>query len=90
MREQSCGDGVARREGSTDREIQRKRFRIDISDINTSFVREQNAVALALGVDADVIFCVRGVWQERLEDEVVECARDGLNLREESVMSSGA
>ena len=90
MREQGCGDGVARREGSTDREIQRKRFRIDISDINTSFVREENAVALALGVDADVIFGVRGVWQERLEDEVVEGTRDGLNLREESVISSGA
>ena len=41
---------------------------------------EEDGVTLTLRVNADVVLRVGRVGKERLEDEVVECARDGLDL----------
>jgi hypothetical protein len=46
-------------------------FGVDVADVDTAFVGEEDGVAFALGVDADVVFGVGGMWLEGLDDEVV-------------------
>jgi hypothetical protein len=74
------GDGGARGKGRVDGDIELEGFGVDIADIDTTFVCEQDGVTFTCGVDADVILGVRWVREERLDDEVVESASDGLDL----------
>jgi hypothetical protein len=37
-------------------------FRIDIADIDTTFVREEDFVAFTLRVDANIVFGIRRMW----------------------------
>jgi hypothetical protein len=80
--EESGGDGLARWEGLVDRDVQDESLGVDITNVNTTFVCEQDNIALTLRVDANVVLGIRGMGEERLNDEVVECSCDSLNLEE--------
>jgi hypothetical protein len=75
-------DGRAGGEWRVDGNIEFEGFRIDIADIYTTFVSEEDRITFAGGVDADVVLGVRWVRKEWLDDEVVEGPSDGLNLKE--------
>ena len=53
---------------------------VDISDLDTTFVREQDPVTFTRRVDTDVVFGLLRVGQERLEDERVERSRHLFDL----------
>lgn len=53
---------------------------IDISDLDTTFVREQDPITFTRRVDTDVVLGLLRMRQEGLEDERVECSRDLFNL----------
>lgn len=63
-----------------DGEVEFECFSVDVADVDTAFVCEEDGVAFAGGGDADVVFGGGRVGQEGLEDEVVERAGDGFNL----------
>jgi hypothetical protein len=77
--ERRC-DGGARGERCIDGDVELEGFSIDIADVHTTFVGEEDRVAFACGVDADVVFGVGRVRKEGLDDEVVEGTSDSLNL----------
>lgn len=77
---QGLGDCFARREGLCYGEIEDEGFGIDIANVNTSLVSEENRISLAGGCNADVIFGVGRVGKEGLDDEVIECSCDCFNL----------
>jgi hypothetical protein len=70
--EESGGDGGAGGEGCVDRDIEFEGFGVDIADIDTTFVCEEDGVAFAGGVDADIILGVGWMREERLYDKVVK------------------
>ena len=76
MFEESGSNLVATRERLADEDVQLERLGVDIANINTTFVGEEDSVTLALRCDADIIFCVWRVREERLDNEVGECASD--------------
>lgn len=80
--EEGAGDGLARRELLGDGDVEDEGLGVDVSDIDTTFVGEEDGVALALGGDADVVLGVGGVGQEGLDDEVVQgsCNRFDLGV----------
>jgi hypothetical protein len=53
---------------------------IDISDLDTTFMGEQDPITFTRRVDTDVVLGLLGMREERLEDERVECSRDLFNL----------
>jgi hypothetical protein len=53
---------------------------IDIADIDTSFMGEQNLIAFTLRVDADIVLGVAGMGQEGLDNKVVQCTSNRLDL----------
>lgn len=71
------GLGVLRR---GDGNIQFERLGVDIADINTTLMCEKDAVEVAGGGDADVVFGGGGMGEQRLDDEGCQRARDGLDL----------
>jgi hypothetical protein len=75
-------DGGPRGEGGTEEEVEFEGFGVDIADFDTSFVGEENRITLTRGVDADVIFSVRGVGEEWLDDEVVQRSGDRFYLKD--------
>lgn len=80
MFEEGSSNLVATRERLADENVQLERLGVDIANINTTFVGEEDRVTLALRRDADIIFCVWRVREERLDNEVGECASDRFNL----------
>lgn len=78
--EEGVGDNLPGREGLVDGEAKLEGLGIDITNVDTALVSEENVVALSLGVDADVVLGIRRVRQERLDDEVVQRAGHRLNL----------
>lgn len=80
VRQQGSGDRLAGGEGSSDGEAERERLGVNITDIDTTLVSEENQIALTLRGDTDVILGVRRVRQEGLKNEVVESAGDIGNL----------
>ena len=56
--EEGGGDHVTGGEGAMDGDGEDESFGVDIADFDSSFVGEEDRVALAGGVDADVVFCV--------------------------------
>ena len=81
--QEGVGDGLTRGEGCVDGEAKFEGFGVDIANVNTAFVSEKDVVAFASGVDANVIFGIGWVREERFDDEVVERAGNGLNLKAE-------
>ena len=58
VREEGRRDGLTRGECGADGEVQGERLGIDIADVNTTLVGEENGVAFTLGGDADIILGV--------------------------------
>jgi hypothetical protein len=87
MGEEGGCDGGAGGERCIDGNVELESFGIDITNVYTTFVREEDRVAFAGRVDADVILRVGRVREERLNNEVVEGAGDGLNLGNENLRS---
>jgi hypothetical protein len=54
--EESSSDPVATGERLANENVQLERLGVDISNIDTTFVGEEDTVTLALGCDADIIF----------------------------------
>ncbi len=81
MGEKRRCDRLSRWEMGTNWEVKSESFGVDITDVDTSLVGEKDRITLALGGDADVVLCVGWMREERLEDEVVQGAGHGLDLR---------
>jgi hypothetical protein len=83
-----CGD--VGEEGGCDRfaggerlvhgEIKNESFGVDVADIDTTLVCEEDGVAFTRGCDTNIIFGVRGVGKERFNNEVVKRSCDGFDL----------
>jgi len=56
--EESSSDPVATGKRLANENVQLERLGVDISNIDTTFVGEEDTVTLALGCDADIIFCI--------------------------------
>ena len=69
--EKGRGDGFAGGEGFVDGDIEDKGFSVDVTDINTTFVRKKNRISFTLGVDTDVVFGVRRMGLEGFDDKVI-------------------
>jgi hypothetical protein len=69
--EEGRRDDFAGGEGLVDGDVEDESFSVDVADIDTTFVSEEDGVTLALGVDTDVVLGVCGMRQERLDDKVV-------------------
>ena len=69
-----------RGEWSGNADIKPKGFCVDVTNVDTTLVGEENGITLAVGVDAHVEFGVRGMRKEWLQDEVVEGSSDRLDL----------
>jgi len=54
--EESSSDPVATGERLANEDVQLEGLGVDISNIDTTFVGEEDTVTLALGCDADIIF----------------------------------
>jgi hypothetical protein len=78
--EKSVGNGSARREGGIDTDIELESFSIYISDVYTTLVGKKNRVTLSGGINANVVFGIGWMWEERLDDEVVQGPDYSLNL----------
>jgi len=74
MLEKSGSELIAIWERLANENVQLEGLGVDIANINATFVSEEDAITLALGCDADIIFCSRWVREERLDNEVGECA----------------
>lgn len=84
MLKKSGSDLIAIWESLANEDVQLECLGIDIANIHATFVGEEDTVTLALGSDADIIFCTRWVREERLDNEVGECASNGFDLMDRS------
>lgn len=80
MLQESVGDRLARRNRLVHTNLEGQRLGVDVTNVDTTFMGEEDVIAVTVGVDANVVFGVGRVGEERLYDEVVESARDGLDL----------
>jgi len=80
MSEEGSSNILASREGLVDSNIKDEGFGIDVTNVNTALMSEENAVTLALRTDTNIVFSIGRVRKERLDDEVVQSASDSLNL----------
>jgi len=80
MSEEGSSNILASREGLVDRNIKDEGFGIDVTNVNTALMSEENAVTLALRTDTNIVFSIGRVRKERLDDEVAQSASDSLNL----------
>lgn len=78
--EEGRGNNIASRERCINGEVENESLGIDITNINTTLVGEEDAVTLALRVDANVIFGVGRMRKERFDDKVVQGTSDSFNL----------
>lgn len=80
MGEKSGLDVGPRWEGCVDGEGKRERLGVDITDVDTTLMGEKDAITLTFGGDANIELSVGRVGKEGLDDEVVQSARNSLNL----------
>jgi hypothetical protein len=83
--EEGLLDGVARGEGAGGGEggygeVEAQGLGINVADVDATLVGEEDGVALAARVDADVVFGLGGVREEGLNDEGRERASDVFDL----------
>lgn len=81
MSEESGGNDLTSWEGLGDENVKGESLGVNITDVNTTLMGEEDAVALTLGVNTDVIFGVGGVRKEGFDNEVVQGASNGLDLK---------
>src|SRR6266403_726127 len=86
MLKKSGSDLIAVWERLVNEDVQLEGLGVDITNINATFVGEEDAVTLALGCYADIIFCSRWVGEEGLDNEVGECASHGRDLMDRSLL----
>jgi hypothetical protein len=53
---------------------------IDITDVNTAFMVEQDVVSFTFRVDVDVVLCLLGMGNKWFDEEVGQVSLDMLNL----------
>ena len=82
MLEQGLRYCLPRRECLCHGDIENESLCIDIANIDTTLVSEENAIAFTRRRDADVIFGVGRVRKERFNNEVVQGPNDLFNLTE--------
>jgi hypothetical protein len=58
MLEKSGSELLARWERLADEDVEFKRFGVDITNIDTAFMGEEDGIALALRRNADIILCI--------------------------------
>lgn len=87
--EQLLLDLVAARELAADGHEKGERLGVDVADVDSTLVGEEEHVAVADRVDADVELGVRRVREERLDDEVRERALGRLDLQSRSWSVAG-
>lgn len=80
LSEESALDLVTRRELLVDGDEELESLGVDIANFDTTFVSEEDVVAFACGVDANVELRIGRMRKERLDDEVVDSSSDSLNL----------
>jgi hypothetical protein len=85
--EEGRGDFSARWEWRVDGNVEFVGLGIHVTNVYPTFVSEEDGVTLASRVDADVVFGMGRVGEEGLDNEVVECPRDGLNLGKKEQVS---
>ena len=85
--EERVRDHLAGGEGGVDGDLELEGLRVDITNVDTTFVGEEDVGALTSGVDADVVFGIRRVGKEGLDDEVVERAGYRLDLKQKRPVS---
>lgn len=73
-------DGVSGGELVLDLDLELESLCVDIADLDTSLVGEENVVAIAVRVDADVVLGVGGVGDEWLDEEGLEDTSNGVDL----------
>ena len=78
--EESVGDCLTRGEWCANGKAQLEGLRVDIANVDTTLVCEENVVTFTGGVDADVVLGIGRMRQEGLDDEVVERAGHRLDL----------
>ena len=72
MFEKGFSPDITRGEGSGNADIEPKGFGVNVTNIDTTLVSEEDGITLTIGVDAYVELGVRGMRKERFHDKVVE------------------
>ena len=80
--EESVGNCLTRGEWCANGKAQLEGLRVDIANVDTTLVCEENVVTFTGGVDADVVLGIGRMRQEGLDDEVVERAYGRFDLGE--------
>jgi hypothetical protein len=70
MLEKGRSELIAIGERLANENVQLECLGVNITNINATFVGEEDSVTLALGCDADIILCTRWVGEEWLENEI--------------------
>lgn len=79
--DKKCGaDRLGCWESILDLDLEFEGLGIDIADLDTSLVGEEDVVSVAIRVDADVVFSVGGMGDEGLDEEGLEDAIDRVDL----------
>lgn len=79
--EESGGNNLTSWEGLGDENVEGESLGVNITDVNTTLMGEEDTVTFTLGVNTDVIFGVGGVRKEGLDNEVVQGTSNGLDLK---------
>lgn len=88
MCQESRLDSLARWELLSNWDEELEGFSIDITDFDTTFVGEEDVVALSNGVDANIELGIGRMRKERFNDKGVECSRGAFNLNAGLIMWS--
>lgn len=73
-------DGSSGGEGIGDLDLELKGLGVNIANLDTTLVSEEDVVSIAIRVDANVVFSVGGVGDERLDEEGLENTSNRINL----------
>ena len=80
MLQKRVGDGLARRNRLVHADLESQCLCVDVANVDTTLMGEEDVVAITVRIDADVVLGVGRMGEEGFNDEVVESARDGLDL----------
>jgi len=80
MTEEGSSNNLASGEGFVDRDIKDEGFGVNVTNVNTTLMSEEYAITLALRTDTNIILSIGRVGEERLDNEIVQSARDSFNL----------
>jgi hypothetical protein len=78
--EESGCDGFSGWEGFGDRNVKDEGFGVNITNVDASFVSEENCITLACRCDTDIVFSIGGMRKEGFDNEIVERSCDSFDL----------